>query len=81
MDGFVAVILVCLNSTPTDQCTEKTAADVMSTVVASELDCTRGWQEVVGRSALRDEIGKTAYVKTLCRRDIAPAGIDRGEGR
>ena len=81
MDGFVAVILVCLNSTPTDQCTEQTAADVMSTVVNSELDCTRGWQEVVGRSALRDDIGKTAYVKTLCRRDARPAAAGQGDGR
>ncbi|HTY70747.1 MAG TPA: hypothetical protein VMH36_29125 [Alphaproteobacteria bacterium] len=69
MNGFVAIILVCLNSTPADRCTEETAADVMSTVVRSELQCTMGWQEVVGRSALRDEIGKTAYVKTICRRD------------
>lgn len=79
MDEFVAIILVCLNSTPTDQCTEKTAADVMSTVVNSELDCTRGWQEVVGRSTLHDDIGKTAYVKTLCRRGTPPAP-DQGEG-
>ena len=69
MNGFVAIILVCLNSTPPDRCTEETAADVMSTIVRSELQCTMGWQEVVGRSALRDEIGKTAYVKTICRRD------------
>jgi hypothetical protein len=70
MNGFVAIILVCLNSTPTEGCTEDTAADVMSTVVNSELGCTTGWQEVVGRSALRDDIGKTAYVKTICRRDL-----------
>jgi hypothetical protein len=38
-------------------------------VVNSELGCTTGWQEVVGRSALRDDIGKTAYVKTICRRE------------
>ena len=69
MSGFVAIILVCLNSTPADRCTEDTAADVMSTAVSSELGCTTGWQEVVGRSALRDDIGKTAYVKTICRRD------------
>jgi len=81
MDGFVAVILVCLNSTPADRCTEETAADVMSTIVSSELRCTMGWQEVVGRSALRDDIGKTAYVKTICRRDQpAPAGGGRKDG-
>jgi len=75
VSGFVAIILVCLNSTPTEGCTEETAADVMSTIVSTELQCTMGWQEVVGRSALRDDIGKTAYVKTICRRDMpAPPG-------
>lgn len=78
MNGFVAVILVCLNTTPTDRCTEATAADVMSTVVASELRCTMGWQEVVGRSSFRDDIGKTAYVKTICRREAPPPS--RGSG-
>ena len=80
MNGFVAVILVCLNSTPAEHCTEETAADVMSTVVSSELQCTMGWQEVVGRSALRDDIGKTAYVKTICRRDPARSGGGRKDG-
>jgi hypothetical protein len=78
MNGFVAIILVCLNSTPADSCTEETAADVMSTIVRSELQCTMGWQEVVGRSALRDEIGKSAYVKTICRREVPAAP---GDGR
>jgi hypothetical protein len=68
MDRFVAIILICLGSVPRDACTEETAADVIANEVATELDCTMGWQEDVGRSALRDEIGKTAYVKTLCRR-------------
>jgi hypothetical protein len=68
MDGFAAIILVCLNATPADQCSEATAADVISERVENELGCASGWQEVVGRSPLRDEIGKTAYVKTLCRR-------------
>ncbi|HTP81753.1 MAG TPA: hypothetical protein VMQ11_02355 [Alphaproteobacteria bacterium] len=77
MTGFVAVILVCLNATPADRCTEETAADVMSTSVTSELGCTTGWQEVVGRSALRDDIGKTAYVKTICRREV-PVPPDGG---
>ena len=44
------------------------AVDVLSNEVGSELDCTMGWQEVIGRSALRSEVGRTAYVKTLCRR-------------
>jgi hypothetical protein len=68
MDQFVGVILICLNSVAPDACDEKTASDVMSNEVRSELDCATGWQEVVGRSAFRDEIGRTAYVKTLCHR-------------
>ncbi len=74
MDGFVAVILVCLNSTPAEQCTEATAADVMSNGVPSELRCAMGWEEIVGRSPLGDDIGKTAYVKTLCRREPSARG-------
>lgn len=73
MDEFVAVILICLNSVPADQCDEKTALDVMSTVVENELGCASGWQEVIGRSALRAEIGKTAYVRTICRRGTSDA--------
>ncbi|HLY57352.1 MAG TPA: hypothetical protein VKS60_17450 [Stellaceae bacterium] len=68
MQEFVAIILICANSVPADRCDEKTALDVMSTVVDNELGCTSGWQEVIGRSALREEIGKTAYVRTICRR-------------
>jgi hypothetical protein len=33
-----------------------------------------GWQDVVARSTLAREIGKTAYVKTLCRRAAAGTG-------
>jgi hypothetical protein len=68
MDTFVGVILICLTSVSPSDCDEKTAVDVLSNKVASELDCATGWQEVIGRSALRDEVGRTAYVKTLCRR-------------
>jgi hypothetical protein len=68
MDRFVGVILVCLNTVAPPDCTEATAADVLSNEVRSELDCAYGWQEVIGRSALRDEVGRSAYVKTLCRR-------------
>ena len=68
MDQFVGVILICLNSVAPEACNEETASDVMSNEVKSELDCATGWQEVVGRSAFHDEIGRTAYVKTLCRR-------------
>jgi hypothetical protein len=74
MDQFVGVILICLNSVAPEACNEATASDVMSNEVNSELDCATGWQEVVGRSAFHEEIGRTAYVKTLCRRTKAAAG-------
>jgi hypothetical protein len=74
MDEFVGVILICLTSVLPPDCNETTAVDVLSNHVDSELDCTKGWQEVIGRSALRDEIGRTAYVKTLCRRAKADDG-------
>jgi hypothetical protein len=73
MTEFVAVVLICLNSVPVDKCDEKTALDVMSTVVESELGCTAGWQEVIARSALREDIGKRAYLRTLCRRGTSNA--------
>lgn len=68
MDRFVAIILICLSSVPPEDCSEETAADVIANEVRSELGCTYGWQEDVGRSALGGEIGRTAYVKTECRR-------------
>jgi hypothetical protein len=80
MDQFVGVILICLNSVSPTDCNEKTAVDVLSNQVGSELDCTRGWQEVIGRSALRDEVGRTAYVKTRCRRGNANDGASRDSG-
>lgn len=76
MDRFVAVILVCLNSIAPSDCDETTASDVMSTAVRSELGCASGWQEVIGRSALANEIGRSAYVKTLCRRLRTPPEED-----
>jgi hypothetical protein len=68
VNPFVLVILICLNTVPRDSCNEKTAADVLSNGVESELACVMGWQNVVARSTLAHDIGKTAYVKTLCRR-------------
>jgi hypothetical protein len=78
MNPFVAIILICLNSVPADACTEATAADVLSNGVENELYCTMGWQDVVARSALAGEVGRTAYVKTLCRRrdDNRPPGAN-----
>ena len=68
MSPFVAIILICLNTVAPDACNETTAADMMSTGVENELSCALGWQDVVARSALAAEVGRTAYVKTLCRR-------------
>jgi hypothetical protein len=80
MDTFVGVILICLTSVSPPDCDEKTAVDVLSNKVGSELDCTVGWQEVIGRSALRDEVGRTAYLKTLCRRVTANGGDPHSDG-
>ena len=77
MNPFVAVILICLNTIAPEACDETTAADALSTGVENELSCVMGWQDVVARSALAAEIGRTAYVKTLCRR----AGADPGAPR
>jgi len=74
VNGFVAVILVCLNSVSPEACDERTAADVLSNDVDNELGCVMGWQDVIARSALAQEVGKTAYVKTLCRRIGAAPG-------
>jgi hypothetical protein len=68
MNPFVAIILICLNSVASEACDENTAADVLSTGVENELSCVMGWQDVVARSPLADEIGRGAYIKTLCRR-------------
>jgi hypothetical protein len=72
MSEFVAVILICMNSVPIEQCDEHTAADVMSTVVENELGCATGWQDVIARSPLGKEVGTTAYVRTICRRQPPP---------
>ena len=68
MNPFIAIILICLNTVAPAACDERTAADVLSTGVENELSCVMGWQDVVARSAFAADIGKTAYVKTLCRR-------------
>lgn len=72
MTEFVAIILICMNSVAIEQCDERTAADVMSTVVESELGCATGWQDVIARSPLGREVGTSAYVRTICRRQASP---------
>jgi hypothetical protein len=68
MSGFIAVVMICQLSVPRESCTEQTARDVMSIHVESELGCNTGWQDVIARSAFADDVGKTAYIKTECRR-------------
>jgi hypothetical protein len=45
----------------------------MSIRVDNEIGCTTGWQDVVARSPLADDVGKNSYVKTICRRVEPPA--------
>lgn len=73
MDGFQAIILVCLAATPADRCTEQTAVDVLSIHVATELGCLTGWQDVIARGARAPGEGNETYVRTLCRRSGAAA--------
>ncbi len=68
MDGFQAIILVCLSTIPSDQCTEETASEVLSIHVANELGCFSGWQDVIARSAQARTIGEDSYIRTVCRR-------------
>ena len=72
MDGFQAIILVCLATTPKPDCSEDNAVDIMSTRVVNELGCASGWQEVIARGALKQTAsdGRAAetYIKTLCKR-------------
>lgn len=69
MDGFQAIVLVCLATTAVDRCNEKTALDVLSTLVDNELQCTMGWQDLIARTPLSADVGKTVYVRTICRRE------------
>lgn len=68
MNAFIAVVLVCANAIPIEGCTDDKASEVRKVRVANELGCTNGWQEIIARTDLRDEVGKTSYLKTECRR-------------
>ncbi|MCF4125084.1 hypothetical protein [Methylobacterium sp. SyP6R] len=68
MNGFLAVVLICAQAIPVQDCEEANATDVFKTRVASEIGCATGWQEIIARSQVRDGIGQTAYLKTQCRR-------------
>ncbi len=69
MGAFQAIVLVCLNATAVDQCNERTALDVMSCVVGNELQCAMGWQDTIARTPLSADVGKTVYIRTICRRE------------
>lgn len=68
MNGFLAVVLICANTVPVQECEEASATDVFKIKVASEIGCATGWQEIIARSEVREGVGRTAYLKTLCRR-------------
>jgi hypothetical protein len=71
MSFFTAVVLVCqLSTTPAGVCDESNAIDVISTHVESELGCAHGWQELIARGSLKEDMEKDLYVKTLCRRSF-----------
>ena len=73
VQGFAAVLLVCLASVPRERCTEDTAVEVRSTVVDNELACTMGWQELIARAAAAGPGDEPTYLKTVCRR-VRPMG-------
>lgn len=72
MNAFIAVVLVCANGLAQDACTDDQALEVRKVRVANELGCATGWQEIIARTERRDEIGKSAYLKTECRRAKEP---------
>lgn len=69
VDSFQAIVLVCLAATPVDECNERTALDVLSTHVDNELQCTMGWQDIIARAPLSADVGKSLYIRTICRRE------------
>lgn len=70
---FLAIVLICAGTITVDACDEANAVDVLSTRVVNELRCAVGWQEMIARSELREGLGRTTYLKTLCRR-VPPRG-------
>lgn len=69
MNGFQAIILICLASTPREACGDDSAIVFRSVHVNNELGCTSGWQEIIARGGLRESLKDGAYMKTLCRRE------------
>ena len=73
MNSFLAILLVCSSATAPAECTESTALSVQSVLVASELGCATGWQDVAARSAQAPDMGHDTFIKTVCRRVRTPA--------
>jgi hypothetical protein len=73
MSSFLAIVLVCALGLEAESCNEASAIDVLSVSVDNEMRCTVGWQEIIARSAFRDDVGQKTYLKTLCRR-VRPTG-------
>ena len=71
MNGFQAIVLICLATTKTGACDESNAIVARSVHVANELGCTSGWQEIIARGGLRESLKGGSYIKTLCRREKA----------
>jgi hypothetical protein len=63
MSAFLAVILICLNTVVPGLATRRRPPISLSTGVENELSCVMDLQDVVARSTLTAEIGRTAYVK------------------
>lgn len=68
MNIFLAIVFVCANAIPIQSCGEDNAQEVRKVRVSNELGCTGGWQEIIARTDLSQDVGKTAYLKTECRR-------------
>lgn len=69
MNGFAAIVLICLAVTPRDACDENSALVLRSIHVNNELGCSSGWQEIIARGGLTESLKGGNYVKTLCRRE------------
>ena len=71
MNGFAAIVLICLATTQQQDCDESNALVLRSIHVNNELGCSSGWQEIIARGGLQQSLTNGNYVKTLCRREKA----------
>ena len=71
MASYAAIVLICLTTTSRQACDERTAVEVRSIRVESELRCTVGWQEIIARAGGDHGVGSATYLKTICRRVAA----------